>query len=73
MEQKTPPSKKCEQCYYWRALSVSGDFNWYACHYCYETGKPRDRSGDKCRSFIGKDKVEHVWRRSYAKKQTEQQ
>ena len=55
MEQKIPETDRCFKCYYWRHLYWCGDLHLRACHYCYETGSPRNRDGDTCKSFISKD------------------
>ena len=50
MEIKIPPSKRCKSCLYWKEL-YSGNPGYCVCHFCYITGKPRKRDGDKCYSF----------------------
>ena len=54
MEQKIPATDRCFKCYYWRHIPWRDAPYLHACHYCYETGYPRDRDGDTCKSFISK-------------------
>lgn len=39
--------ESCNECIYRRALSRSGP-KYMTCHYCYDTGKPRNCPADHC-------------------------
>lgn len=61
------PSSGGANCYYWLEAGRSTGSPVYACHYCYITGKRRERDGDKCLSVLQKSNKRRVVRISLTK------